>query len=283
MRPQLIWFLFYQYCICWVNSLYSPRVSKNITFAPESFACRLQGSPSKRYPITNSFHSEFNVPPLPTVFNPQSMVYYIYYDLWFDPDGQGEYNQFVPQLMLGYCLCNSTNSGSYQPSWCHFKDWYIGAQYFFTTNNHQTPHAVTGDLIKVKEGDIIYTEFIYDSEHYRWTLNTGIKNTSLISTVIATQPYMGLLKDTSSWNENAYQTTYMATSWELYGMEGKDNFPKYMNYTSTVTSRNGAGNYWTDWNWYASDTCDFQPNHYENTVTNNAQTQQVDVMDLFYS
>eukprot|EP01084_Bolivina_argentea_P059246 108148_1 len=288
MAAQLIWFLVSQFIVYWVNSasLYSsisPRAPNNTIFAPDSFSCRLQGSPSSRYPISNSFYSEFNVPPLPEKFSSSSTTYYIYFDLWFDPDGQGEYNQFVPQLMLGNCLCKSTNSGNYNPSWCQFSDWHIGSQYFFTTNNHKTAHAATGDLISVKPGDIVYTEFIYDSTQFSWTLNTGIKNTNSISTVVAKQPYMGIIKDTQSWNEKAYQTTYMSTSWELYGLQDQQSYPKYMNFTSTVKSNNGAANYYENWSFYTATACQSPPKHNLNTDTNTGKTQQVDDMDLFYN
>ena len=44
--------------------------------------------------------------------------------------GHGRYNQFVPQLMLGSTLCNSSNAPDYDPIWCKLSTWHIGAQYF---------------------------------------------------------------------------------------------------------------------------------------------------------
>ena len=80
-------------------------------------------------------------------------------------DGHGRFNQFVPQLMLGSALCNSSNAArdptsnkTYAPHWCKFDRWHIGAQYFFALYpdpaNHSSAsgfdaRAATGELIAV--------------------------------------------------------------------------------------------------------------------------------------
>ena len=59
----------------------------------------------------------FTVPPLPAAFD-LSMTYYDYFNIFFDrayaPPG-AKFNQFVPQLMLGAALCNSSNFPNYKP------------------------------------------------------------------------------------------------------------------------------------------------------------------------
>merc|ERR1719410_1567122 len=101
-------FVLATWCFSICNAMRSSRVPHD---AP--FGCRLEGGPPGRYPASASYYTEFNVPPLPS-FNPAQQTYYIYYDMHFNPDGQNEDNQFVPQLMLGNVLCNSTNSGTYK-------------------------------------------------------------------------------------------------------------------------------------------------------------------------
>merc|ERR1712013_496075 len=164
------------------------------------------------------------------------MGYYIYVDMHMNPDGQGEDNQFVPQLMLGNVLCNSTNSDDYKPSWCELAQWHIQSQYYFQTNNGSTSHAVTGQLFAVNAGDEIYTEFIF--QNAQWTLNIGVVgDAEKKSSVVATQPYMGLLAPvTTSWSESAYATAHMGCQWELYGLESEENYPRSMNYSVTVRS-----------------------------------------------
>mmetsp|Transcript_33741 Transcript_33741/g.53992 ORF Transcript_33741/g.53992 Transcript_33741/m.53992 type:complete len:291 (+) Transcript_33741:21-893(+) len=263
----------------------SPRVPPEVD--ADAFSCRLEGGPPGRYPTSASYYTEYNVPPLPSSFDPQSMTYYIYIDMHMNPDGQGEDNQFVPQLMLGNVLCNSTNSDDYKPSWCILSEWHIQSQYYFQTDDTKTSHAVTGDMIAVKEGDIIYTEFLYDSTDYVWTLNIGVSkgsNANAVSTVIATQPYMGLLSEnTTSWNEPAYQTAHIGCQWELYGMQQQENYPSNMNYTVTVGSNDGPADWWQVWQANATADCKYQPMLYQDSYVNPQETQQVGHFDLYYA
>ena len=65
-------------------------------------------------------------------------------------------NQFVPQLMLGNPLCDSTGPPLYKPIWHEHTTWVIGSQYFFELFNHTANktegHAATGELFDVKAG-----------------------------------------------------------------------------------------------------------------------------------
>ena len=79
--------------------------------------CRagLCAGPNARYPTAPSvvFYSEMTVPELPEDFGPKTpLTDYLYYNIVFDSAGAsakgGHFNQFVPQLMLGGCLTNST-------------------------------------------------------------------------------------------------------------------------------------------------------------------------------
>jgi len=133
------------------------------------------------------WEAEFDVPPLPATFDHTSMTDYIYFNIVFgygqphdNPeypscspfcagDGHGRYNQFVPQLMLGATLCNSSNAPDYKPGWCQLSTWHIGAQYFmglYGCKNQSdaascgfTPKAATGELIAVQPGQKVYTRF----------------------------------------------------------------------------------------------------------------------------
>ena len=64
------------------------------------------------YPVGKGgtqFYSEFDVPGKPEVQD--GICYYIYFNIFFSGKGHGTMNQFVPQLMLGNSLTNS--SGQY--------------------------------------------------------------------------------------------------------------------------------------------------------------------------
>ena len=81
----------------------------------ESESCRagLCVGPEKAWiPSSNTtlYYAEFNVPPLPESFS-AAQTYFIYYNIIFKSDAPyGTNNQFVPQLMLGNPLCDSTGS-----------------------------------------------------------------------------------------------------------------------------------------------------------------------------
>ena len=174
-------------------------------------------------------------------------------------DGHGRYNQFVPQLMLGSTLCNSSNAPLYTPDWCQLKTWHIGAQYFmglYGCNNQSdaascgfTPKAATGDLIAVSPGDKVYTRFdrvqnnagaksnnadyapatAPNPEASPWRLTMGIVGDPVPpSIVIADKPYMGLIPSAQSWASPAFSTAYPGSCWELYGTTQPSDYPPYM-------------------------------------------------------
>ena len=138
-------------------------------------------------------------------------------------------NQFVPQLMLGNPLCNSTGPPLYKPIWHKFDTWVFGAQYFFEifnkTANKTQAHAATGELFPTREGEVIYTSFDLDKSTWSWTLTMGVRgDATRVSTLIVPAPFMGLIKEeTSSWSEPVYAKAVSNACWELYGIAGAEN------------------------------------------------------------
>ena len=274
----------------------SPRVRRPTASAsttPPTCQASFCAGPGRCYPTvgTNSvvdWYAEFDIPPLPKTFDPSTMTDYIYYNLFTgygkdtdNPrypsclqkhggpgcvgDGHGRFNQFVPQLMLGTALCNSTNAKvdpktglPYSPRWCHLDKWAIGAQYFFATfacpgqpNNHSSAcpfssFAATGSLIDVVEGETVYTRFSRSDE--QWTLTMGVKGDRVPpSVVVATQPYMGLVPTTSSWSEDTYNTIYAGSCWELYGLSKATDYPPFMRYRHTMSASAAGADFWHPW------------------------------------
>jgi hypothetical protein len=95
-------------------------------------------------------------------------------------------NQFVPQLMLGNPLCNSTGAPDFKPIWHEESSWVFGAQYFFElfneTANATQGHAATGETFPVKEGEIIFTRYTL-SKAWVWTLEM-VRKTPLFAPFI---------------------------------------------------------------------------------------------------
>jgi hypothetical protein len=246
--------------------------------------------PHRCYPTTVAldWYAEFDVPPLPKTFDANAMTDYIYFNIFFgygndhdnpnypaclphcSGDGFGRFNQFVPQLMLGSALCNSTNekpdptnkNRTYSPKWCHLESWAIGAQYFFAEygfKNHTgkgnfIAHAATGDLIYVKEGETVYTRFARtepsadnDLTDPIWTLTMGVKGDRVPpSKVVATKPFMGVIPEAQSWGMQNYDVAYAGSCWELYGLSKATDYPPYMHYRHTFTAPKQE-NFWQDW------------------------------------
>ena len=141
------------------------------------------------YPVGDDimYYSVFDVPEKPR--KADGICYYIYFNIFFSGKGHGTMNQFVPQLMLGNSLTNSSGtcepvsvacgvvecaigvsrlgqfvllltwiltSGApdYLPKWIQHDDWVFGSQYFFEINNTKTNnthegHAATGPFFPV--------------------------------------------------------------------------------------------------------------------------------------
>ena len=138
-------------------------------------------------------------------------------------------NQFVPQLMLGNPLCNSTGPPLYKPIWHKFDTWVFGAQYFFEifnkTANKTQAHAATGELFPTREGEVIYTSFDLDKSTWSWSLTMGVRgDATRVSTLVVPAPFMGLIKEeTSSWSEPVYAKAVSNACWELYGIASAEN------------------------------------------------------------
>jgi len=163
-------------------------------------------------------------------------------------------NQFVPQLMLGNVLANSSNFPEYNPQWLVLDKWHIGAQYFMglpgnssiTGSNNDDDwiaKAATGKLVQVEPGEVIETSFelmeIYnnnqadsddaiqgDGIRWEWSLRIGVvgAHPTRWSHVVASQPFMGLVPNTS-WQDDIYQNITVGACLENYDMESAANFP----------------------------------------------------------
>jgi hypothetical protein len=196
------------------------------------------------YPCRGTSHyAEFNVPELPEEIGPTFFVYYNIDWQAAGPSGSdARMNQFVPQLMLGTPLDDSTGPPLYKPIWNETKTWKFGAQYFFEifnkTSNKTEGHAATGITYDTTAGETIFTSFELSSD-WVWTLSMGVKgDPSRLSSVVVKQPFMGLIaSETSSWSEAVYSKAWSNTCWELYGIEGGKNYPS-SDQRTIVTIRN---------------------------------------------
>eukprot|EP01084_Bolivina_argentea_P261079 441072_1 len=235
-----------------------------------------------------SYYAEFNVPPLPQSFSAQQ-TYFIYYNIIFKSDSPyATNNQFVPQLMLGHPLCDSTGAPYYNPIWKVLNQWHIGAQYFFFIKNEsasggRSGHAATGDLIDVYEGDIIYTQFNLSEDGEIWTLTMGIKgNDSAVSVVKADKPFMGLDEHSQSWKEDAYNVTRLGCCWELYGITERENYPNYMDYKIDTKAVENYSQYWSSWGMVETPNCSYSPTWNLTSTVSNDKTEEVVLWDIFY-
>eukprot|EP01079_Euglenida_sp_SAG-EU17-18_P002094 gene2095-3050_t len=218
------------------------------------------------YPVGTGvhFYSEFDVPGLPAKVD--GITDFIYFNIFFGnpKGGDGKMNQFVPQLMLGNPLCNSTGPPDYKPLWHHQDTWVIGSQYFFEvfneTANRTEGHAATGDLVKVSKGEIVYTQFEV-SVDWMWTLTMGVKGQpDRVSTVVAHKPYMGILPDsqTKSWSEaqDTYSHAFVNSCWELYGMRDRDHYPSSGSHYEMVTKTDSPNSIQWDTHWVENEKPD---------------------------
>merc|ERR1719272_2621966 len=183
-----------------------------------------------------------NVPGYPKKMD--GITYFIYFNIFFSGKGHGRMNQFVPQLMLGNPLCNSSGPPDYKPQWQNHRSWVFGSQYFMEINNTKTNktaegHAATGDLFPAKQGEMIFTKFEL-SEKWVWTLSMGVVgDPTRVSTVVADKPFMGLVsEDMTSWSEPEYNKCNVNSCWELYGVTDEDHFPSTgSHYDMRITSK----------------------------------------------
>lgn len=189
------------------------------------------------------FYSSFVVPELPVVFDAKKKCYYDYLNIFWRGNPPGGYmNQFVPQLMLGNALANSTNYPDFKPHWLQLGSWHVGAQYFMglCPDGKSTDckadwiaRAATGELIPVEPGERIETMFrlVPSRKNLVWELSIGVQNQpERTSVLVVDKPFMGLLsrisaREARDWSDELYDLVYVGSCLENYGMEQRENFP----------------------------------------------------------
>lgn len=218
------------------------------------------------YPIGREpgvlFSSRFVVPPLPKSYDSENMTYYDYFNIFFrNHPEHGYFNQFVPQLMLGNVLANSTNAPHYQPLWMVLDTWHIGAQYFFALLCNETddganedpcwnPYAATGKLVPVVPGEVVETTFelvkvsdAASTTEWEWHLRMGVvgAHPSRWSLVVARTPYMGLVPNATSWKDEHYTHVTVGSCLENYGMTEANNYPQTWEIVMDIVTPNANG------------------------------------------
>ena len=74
------------------------------------------------------------------------ICFYIYFNIFFSGKGDGQMNQFVPQLMLGNSLTNSSGPPDYKPIWVHHDEWTFSSQCETERLNDQATDRQTNRL-----------------------------------------------------------------------------------------------------------------------------------------
>mmetsp|Transcript_23585 Transcript_23585/g.55857 ORF Transcript_23585/g.55857 Transcript_23585/m.55857 type:complete len:464 (+) Transcript_23585:81-1472(+) len=128
-------------------------------------AGRLCAGPGKVYPIGHRVgvvvEGEFVVPPLPKSFDKVETTYYDYLNIfWPTNPSIGHFNQFVPQLMLGNVLANSSNSPDYEPQWLQLDTWHIGSQYFMALCRSKFNNNNTTSINKMMADPSIFSSYM---------------------------------------------------------------------------------------------------------------------------
>ena len=182
-----------------------------------------------------NYSASFTVPGLPankTAWNTSSdFCYYIYFNIFYPnyvPAG-AQYNQFVPQLMLGDALSSSSGPPHYAPAWGTYESYVFSSQYFFSTldpaTNASTLHAVTGPVLPTVPGEVLLTNMSLSSD-FVWTLSMSVEgDPARVSTVLVPAPFMGLLPGTSNFSEPFYSKVHFNSCWELYGVDDRGHWP----------------------------------------------------------
>lgn len=193
-------------------------------------------------------------------------------------------NQFVPQLMLGNALANSTNAPDYKPIWIEMDSWHIGSQYFMALCNGTSgtfdcknwiPKAATGKLVAVKPGEMVETSFVLKEEkgcckksRLVWMLRMGVVGggPERQSLVVVNRPFMGLVNSTKSWGEAIYDDIYVGSCLENYNMKSASSYPAKWEIHVHVRDAPGRDEtFWHDWNLDQTPGCPWQP---VSTITN---------------
>ena len=275
-------------------------------YSEEDKACGfLCVSPGRKpYPIGRQpgiqFYSQFVVPDLPSEHDPSNTTYYDYLNIfWRNNPVDGYMNQFVPQLMLGTALANSTNFPDYHPLWIQLESWHIGAQYFMglcvktnesrshddnndnnNINNSDddgggfecdpatwTPKAATGTLLPVEPGEIIETsiQLVPSRGYYEWHLRIGVLDEPhRTSIVVVDRPFMGLVESTTSWMEDIYEMVNVGSCLENYGMVSPRQYPPTWDmivdiWPTTRTPNDTKLSFWRAWSLEDRNICSWQP------------------------
>ena len=257
------------------------------------------------------------MPDLPQEHDPvDKFTYYDYFNIFWPTAGMhassvtnlerptmlggygGYMNQFVPQLMLGNALANSSNDPDYDPQWIQLETWHIGAQYFMglcppylsqstttttTTTTPSTatagnascrdswiPKAATGDLIAVNPGEVIETTFRLvkgGGRRLQWQLRIGVLGQPhRTSVLVVDRPFLGLVPSTTTWDEDVYEHVYVGSCClENYGMIESKNYPPSWQIRMEIWSPGRLVD-WKDWRVAPKPTCDWQP---KSTVMSN--------------
>lgn len=280
MRWVLLLLIFF--CVSAFKPLLGHRLAPGTTLDPNQcnggMCCGFS-----HYPVVGTHHyAEFDVPGLPTNVGP---TYFVYYNIDWQPagppDSDAKMNQFVPQLMLGNPLCDSSGPPLYKPIWHEQKTWVFGSQYFFEifnrTSNKTEGHAATGKMYPCTKGEVLYTQFELSND-WIWTLTMGVKgDPKRVSTVVAEKPFMGLLPthQTNSWSESVYSKAVGNSCWELYGIEKANQYPTSgSTYDMRVTADEPGAFSWST-GWHAGmPTC---PGHPNSTVSETHTNVKQDV------
>lgn len=259
--------------------------------------------PGKSYPIGRkvgvTVTSRFVVPELPKEHDSSRSTYYDYLNIFWTPQPRGGYmNQFVPQLMLGDALANSTNSPYYKPEWIKLDSWHIGAQYFmglcvknetYSDGFECDPQtwlgrAATGRLVPVEPGEVVETSFELiqqrrgNSKRFQrlWRLSIFVVGggPDRRSVVIVDRPFMGLVEATKTWDEEIYENVYIGSCLENYGMESADDYPPGWQMNMEIWSPD-SGTWWDAWRVDEKPTCPWQP---KSTLESSARNHQQTVL-----
>jgi hypothetical protein len=281
-----------------IGHRFPPSAQKGIAGDHGDDGCRAGGlcvGPGRLYPIGRQpgvlMYSIFTVPELPQQFDRIETTYYDYFNIFWpgeQPTG-GYMNQFVPQLMLGNVLANSSNYPDYDPYWIAMDTWHIGAQYFMglcATNatapdgficdgDHWIPKAATGKLIPVEPDEVIETSFelveVRDTG-WEWQLQMGVVGQPhRLSLVVADCPFMGLINATKSWQEDRYENIDVGSCLENYGMTKSKNYSPKWEIAMEVWPPPGSlptFSYWPNWN-LSEIPCPWQPTSSVSTASTN--------------
>ncbi len=136
---------------------------------------------------------KFKVQPLPHGnWNYQEQTIYTYGQIDFDRYGSEgpytisdyQYNQLVPQVMIGNCLDSSDSN--YNPYWSTYDNWVFQAQYYWM-NSDDTSYSLCGELIHTSPGAELLTTISYSSSTGQIT--ASISGSEGTSTIIIDKPF----------------------------------------------------------------------------------------------